>query len=98
MIEKHLSPDFKNLFTSTIIGDRTRHIVAFDPNTASPGEQLYIRVPELSKTDCLVPESLHLVFDIKVNHFKNNLAKLLQSRLEIRYIGEVIYDNTYKHL
>ena len=39
------------------------------------------------------------MFDIKVgnkNHFKNNLSKLLQSRLEIKYAGEVIYENSHE--
>lgn len=38
------------------------------------------------------------MFDIKIgdtkNCIKNNFINLLQSRLEIRYGGEVIYDNT----
>ena len=99
---KCLSPDFKKLCKTSMNRDRTRHIVTFNPNSANPGEQLYIRVPKLSRSDCLVPDSLHLVFDIKINNtknrFKNNLAKILQSRLEIRYSGEVLYDCTYEHL
>ena len=79
--------------------ERTWHLVTFNPSSAKPGEQLYISVPKLS-SNCLVPESFHLVFDIKVgnmkNHFKNNLSKLLQSRLEIKYAGKVIYDNSYE--
>ena len=46
------------------------------------------------------PQSLHLVYDLKVvntkNHFKNNLSKLVQCRIEIKYTGETSYDNSNK--
>ena len=39
-----------------------------------------VRIPRLSRNDCLVQESLHLCFNFKVrntkNHLKNNLAKM----------------------
>lgn len=96
--EQHLGPEYRKLNRVKIMGERTRHTVTFSPNSANPGEQLYIRAPRLSRGDCLVPESLNSCFDLTVsntrNHHKNHLSKLLQSRLEIKYAGEVIYDNS----
>ena len=77
--EQRLAPEFRKLNKAKLVGERTRHTVTFNPNTAKPSEQVYVTVPKLSRSDCLVPESLHLCLDLKVsntkNHFKNNLAK-----------------------
>ena len=43
----------------------------FNPDSANPGEKLYIRVPRLTISDCLIPESLHLCFDLKVSNTKS---------------------------
>lgn len=87
--EKGLSTDYKKYSKTSISGDRTRHVVTFNPNSAKPQEQLYIRETKLCQNDCLVPGSLHLLFDVKIgntkNYIKNSFAKLLRSRLEIRY-------------
>lgn len=81
MTEQRIAPEFRKLNKASIVGKRTWQTVTFKSHTANPGDQLYIRVPRLSKSDCLVAESLHLCFDLKVsntkNHFNNKLAKLL---------------------
>lgn len=96
--EKRLPADYKKYSKSQISGNRTRNLVTFNPNSAQPRKQLDIKIPRLSRNDCLAPGSLNLVFGLKIgitkNYMKNNFSKLLQSRLEIRYGGEVIYDNT----
>ena len=50
---------------TTITGDRTRHLLTFNLNSAQGGEQIYILVPKLLRSDCLVPGSLHLLFEYR---------------------------------
>ena len=73
--ENGLSPSYRKYSKSIITAERTWHLVTFNPCSAKPHEQLY----KLSSNDCLVTESLHLAFDLKLgntkNHFKNNLSK-----------------------
>ena len=51
---------------------------------------------------CLIPGSLHLLFNFKVRNtkswFLNNLCKMLQKRLTIRVAGERVYDNSGENL
>ena len=88
--EKELS-GFRRSQMSQIKGERTRHFVTMNPNRASSGEELYIDIPKLKLESCLVPGSLHLCFGFKVSNakcaFMNNLAALLQKRLQIRLAG-----------
>ena len=81
-----------------ISGIRTRHVVTHNPNKANPGEYLYISIPRLKPDVCLVPDSLHVLFDFKnanaKSWFNNNLSKLLTERLMVKMSGEVVYDNT----
>ena len=97
--ESQLTPGFGRSRMSGIKGDRTRHVVTMNPNKASPREELYIDIPKLKQDSCLVPGTLHLLFDLKVSntktHFLNNLSKLLQKRLQI---GETVYDNNGESL
>jgi hypothetical protein len=85
-----------------ITGDRTRHVLTFDPNSAKPGEEIYVNIPKLKADSVLVPDSMALVFDFKNSNtkswFMNNLGKLLQKRLEIRLAGEKVYDNNGESL
>ena len=58
----------------------------------------YISIfPKLKPDSCLVPGSMHLLFDLKINntktHVQINLSRLLQKRLQIRLAGETAYDN-----
>ena len=82
---------------ASIKGDRTRHVVTMNPNKASPGEELYIDMPKLKPDSCLVPGSMHLLFDLKIyntkTHFLNNLSRLVQKQLHIRLASETVYDN-----
>ena len=54
---------------SGIKGNRTRHVVTLNPNSANPEEDLYIDIPKLNPNLCLVPDSL------KLFHFKNANTK-----------------------
>ena len=83
---------------STIKGTRTLHVITLNPNKVNTGEELYIDIPKLKPDSCLVPGSLHLLFDFKNSNakcwFNNNLSKLLCERLQIKLAGETVYDNS----
>jgi hypothetical protein len=81
-----------------IKGERTRHVLTFNPNRAEPGEEIYVNIPKLRDDFVLVLDSMNLMFNFENENTKswfwNNLGKLLQKRLEIRISGEKIYDNS----
>lgn len=93
-----LKPGFRRSKMTEIRGTRTRHVVTFNPNKANPGEVLYISMPKLKPDVCLVPDSLHVLFDFKSANakswFDNNLGKLLTKELSVKIAGEVVYSNT----
>ncbi|CAB3993124.1 Hypothetical predicted protein [Paramuricea clavata] len=94
--ERELQPGFRRSKMTTIKGLRTRSVFTFNPTTISPGEELYINIPKLKPSSCLVPGSLNLLFDFKnlntKSRFMNNLSKLLTKRLQIKVAGETAYD------
>ena len=81
---------------STLRGPCTRSVVTFNPTTIGPGEELYINIPKLKPSSCLVPGSLNLLFDFKNSNtksrFMNNLEKLLAKKIKIKVAGETAYD------
>jgi hypothetical protein len=87
---------------SSIKGTRTRSVVTFNASTVSPGEELYIDIPKLKPSSCLVPGTFNLLFDFKnantKSWFLNNLAKLLSQRLQIKLAGETVYDCSGEYL
>ena len=87
---------------AAVKGFRTRHAVTVNHNKALPGEKLYINIPEIKRSSCLVPRSLHLLFNFKVSntksYFLHNLSKLLQKNLLIRLAGQKVYENTSENL
>ncbi|CAB3982128.1 Hypothetical predicted protein [Paramuricea clavata] len=94
--ERELQPGFRRSRMSAIKGPRTRSVVTFNPTTISPGEELYINIPKLKPSSCLVPGSLARLFDFKNSNtksrFNNNLTKLLAKRLQVKVAGETAYD------
>ena len=93
-----LYPGYKNSKMSDIKGNRVRYTVTLNPNSANPEEDLYIDIPKLDPSLCLVPDSLRLLFNFKNKNtkswFLNNLSKLLKKRLVVKFAGEIVYDNT----
>ena len=81
-----LKAGFRRMQKPSIIGNRTRHVITFNPNKAKPGEEVYINIPKLNLDLCLVPDSIYLCFDFKNSNakswFKNKLSKLLQKYLD----------------
>ena len=100
--ESELRPSFRRSAMSTLRGTRTRHVVMMNPNKVNPGEELYVDIPKLKPDSCLVPGSLHLLFNFKISDtkrwFNNNLSKLLAERLKIKLAGETVYDNSGERL
>ena len=97
-----LNPDFRRSMKTRIQGTRTRHVITFNPNNANPGEEIYVDIPMLRPDVCLVPGSLHLLFDFKnantKSWFNNNLSKLLTKELTLKMAGEKVFDNTGESL
>ena len=93
-----LYPGYKKSKMSDIKGNRVRHVVTLNQNSANPEEDVYIDIPKLNPSLGLVPVSLRLLFDFKNKNtkswFLNNLSKLLKSRLTVKFSGEIVYDNT----
>ena len=69
--EKELIPGFRRSNMATVKGNRTRHVVTFNPNKASAGEELYVDIPKLKMDSCLVLGSFHLLFSFKVSNTKS---------------------------
>ena len=70
MTEQTLQPGYRMSQMASIKGDRTRHRVTFNPNKASPGEEIYVNVPKLKPSSCLVPGSFHFLYDFEVTGVK----------------------------
>ena len=71
MKEIELISEFRKSKMASIKRERTCHAVTFNPNKASPGEELYIDIPKMKMDSCLVPGSLHLLFTFKVSNRKS---------------------------
>ncbi len=69
---------------------------------ANPKERFHIQIPKLKENACLVPGSLHLLYDFKSKNtkswFRQNLARNLVKGLQVKVGGEVAYDCTHKSL
>ena len=62
------------------------------------GELLTVRLPQLRKDVCLIPNSVNVAFEFKVTGTKatcvNNLAKALVKGFSVKYGNKDIYNNT----
>ena len=97
-LERELRDGFRRTEMASIKGTRTRHVITLNPNKVNPGEELYVDIPRLKSDSCLVPSSLHLLYDFKNKNtkswFLDNLSKLLAEHLVIKFGGETVYDNS----
>ena len=71
--------------------------ITLNPSSASPGETLYINIPQLSQNVVIVPGSVSLLFDLTVeghanNTLVNNVGSNLVSRLRVLFGGETLQD------
>ena len=99
---EELNPGFRRVRKTNITGTRVRHLVTFNPNTANPNERLHVQIPNLKENSCLVPGSLHLLYDFKSKNakswFRQNLSRILVEGLQVKIGGEVAYDCTHESL
>ncbi len=99
---EELKPGFRRVQKTNITGTRVTHVVTFNPNTANPNERLHVQIPKLKGNSCLVPGSLHLLYDFKSKNtkswFRQNLARNLVEGLQVKIGGEVAYDCTHESL
>ena len=99
---EELKPGFRRVEKTTITGTRVIHVVTFNPNTANPKERLNVQIPKLKENSCLVPGSLHLLYDFKSKNtkswFRQNLSRNLVEGLQVKVGGEVAYDCTHESL
>ena len=51
-----LEPDFKRFKAGKITGKRLFNEVTFNPSSANPGESIYVNIPNLGESMCLVPQ------------------------------------------
>ena len=101
--EGSLNPGFREKSSTAVSGKRTNHNISFHRNGYQPEEEIIIDIPRLSVDDILVQDSLNFCFNIDMNSntkswFKNNLAKMLQEKLEVNMEGQKIYENPKESL
>ena len=102
--EAHLNHGFREkTYKNSVSGKRTNHNISFHRNEYQEKEEIVIDVPRLSLDDILVQDSLNFCFNFSLGNntktwFKNNLAKLLQDRLEVSMEGQKIYENPKESL
>ena len=86
------------LSEAEIIGDQKNYEVTLFPSTVKAGELLTVRLPQLRKDVCLVPNSVNIAFEFKVTGSKatcvNNLAKVLVKGFSVKYGNKDLYNNT----
>ncbi len=89
---EELNPGFRRVRKASITGTRVRHVVTFNPNTANPNERLHIQIPKLKENSCLVPGSLHPLYDFKSKStkswFRLNLSRYIVESLQVKIGGE----------
>ena len=101
--ETQLNPGFREIARTAVGGKRTNHNISFHRNEYMEKEEIVIDIPRLSNDDILVQDSLNFCFNLYLGSntkswFKNNLAKMLQDRLEVSMKGQKIYENPKESL
>ena len=94
----NLKPGSNKLLEAEITGDRKNYEVTIFPSTVKAGELLTVRLPQLRKDVCLIPNSVNVAFEFKVTGTKttcvNNLAKALVKGFSVKYGNKDLYSNT----
>ena len=94
----NLKPGTNKLSEAEIIGNRKNYEVTLFPSTVKAGELLTVRLPQLRKDVCLVPNSVNIAYEFKVTGAKatcvNNLAKALVKGFSVKYGNKDLYNNT----
>ena len=96
-IPEQLDPDRQPRQTLGLKADSVLNRISFTPSTASPGESLYINIPQLSENTVIVPGSVSLLFNLTVvghanKTLVNNVGRNLVSRFKVLFGGETLQD------
>ena len=93
----NLKPGSKKLSEAEITGTRKNYEITIVPSTVKSGELLTVRLPQLRKDVCLIPDSVNVAFEFKVTGTKatcvNNLARALVKGFSVKYGNKDIYNN-----
>lgn len=88
----------KKLSEAEITGTRKNYEITIFPSTVKSGELLTVRLPQLRKDGCLIPDSVNIAFEFKLTGTKatcvNNLAKALVKGFSVKFGNKDIYNNT----
>ena len=71
--------------------------ITFNPSSVNPGEKITINIPKLTENAVIVPGSVNLLFDLKVeghanNTLVNNVGRNLVEQLKVSFGGETLQD------
>ena len=106
---EELEPGYNYTTPSVIIGNRLFNRVSLLKKEGIPGDTYYVRVPSLSESQVIIPDTMNLVFNFENSNtklrFKNNFGRILCKRLTVLFDGKAVYENreegmfeTYKDL
>ena len=104
-----LKPGYKKTKNSAVTGKRLFNTTSLIKKEAGLDDTYYVRMPKLSSSQVIVPDTMNLTFKFNNSNtksrFKNNLERILCEGLAIQIGGEIVYDNrgqgvfeTYKDL
>ena len=96
-ISEEINPNRISLEPLGLKAESSLNRITLNPSSASPGETLYINIPQLSENIVIVPGSVSLLFDLTVdghanNTLVNNVGSNLVSRLRVLFGGETLQD------
>ena len=66
----NLKPGSKKLLEAEITGTRKNYVQTHNPSTAVARDRLTIRLPQLRKDVCLIPNSVNIAFNFEVTGTK----------------------------
>ena len=94
----NLKPGTSKLSEAEITGDRKNYEITLFPSTVKAGELLTVRLPQLRKDVCVIPNSVNVAFEFEVTGTKatcvKNLAKALVKSFVVKYGNKDLYNNT----
>lgn len=93
-----LKPGSNKLSEAEITGTRKNYEITIFPSTVKSGELLTVRLPQLRKDVCLIPDSVNIAFEFKATGTKatcvNNLTRALVKGFSVKYGNKDLYNNT----
>ena len=96
---KELTAGYKKIsvLAKEIRGKRRFNILSFQKTEASPEDIYSVDIPALTSNQCIIPDTMALLFKFSNSNtkswFLNNLGRLLVDRLSIKVHGVEVYQN-----